>query len=316
MKAQGGFEQYGPPIRVEGGLKARSGRGPIGESWWSRRFLAVLESFALGSRLTRGRSYARRGQVLSLEVTPGQVTASVQGSRAKPYRVTVGLRAFDEATWRQVETTLADQAIYGARLLAGEMPAEIEDVFAACGAPLFPASVGELAMGCSCPDWQVPCKHLAATFYLLAEAFDVDPFQILHWRGRERAGLLARLRKLRAASDGDGDVAEDDAAGGRAAVAAAASASARGRRKARAETPPLAPTGAAVALGELTSPDLAQTLDRFWVSPVPLPTRPPTLITDPDLLLRQLPPPGDAIGGPELVVRLRPLYERFTRADR
>ena len=47
-------------------------------------------------------------------------------------------------------------------------------------------------MECSCPDWGVPCKHLAATFYLLAEAFDADPFQILHWRGRDRETLLAQ----------------------------------------------------------------------------------------------------------------------------
>ena len=41
-------------------------------------------------------------------------------------------------------------------------------------------------MRCSCPDSEVPCKHLAATFYLLAEAFDEDPFLILRWRGRDR----------------------------------------------------------------------------------------------------------------------------------
>jgi uncharacterized Zn finger protein len=76
------FSDYRPPIRVEGGLKARSARGAIGESWWSKRFLAVLESFALGTRLTRGRAYARKGQVLSVDVGPGKVTASVQGSRS------------------------------------------------------------------------------------------------------------------------------------------------------------------------------------------------------------------------------------------
>ena len=58
------FDDYRPAISVEGGLKARSSRGAIGESWWSRRFLDVLESFALGTRLTRGRNYARKGQVI------------------------------------------------------------------------------------------------------------------------------------------------------------------------------------------------------------------------------------------------------------
>jgi hypothetical protein len=66
------------PRAVENGLKARSSRGAIGESWWSRRFLDVLESFAMGSRLTHGRTYARKGQVISLDVLPGQVRVTVQ----------------------------------------------------------------------------------------------------------------------------------------------------------------------------------------------------------------------------------------------
>ena len=65
---------YGKTRSVEGGLKARSTRGAIGETWWSKRFLAVLESFALGTRLTRGRAYARKGQVMSLEIEPGSLT--------------------------------------------------------------------------------------------------------------------------------------------------------------------------------------------------------------------------------------------------
>ncbi|HEX7744834.1 MAG TPA: SWIM zinc finger family protein, partial [Micromonosporaceae bacterium] len=191
------FADFGPPRRVDGGLRARSTRGAIGRSWWSRRFLDVLESFALGTRLTRGRSYARAGQVLSLDVLPGTVTARVQGSRPQPYVVRVGLPVFEESTWARLEELLAAQALFSARLLAGDLPPEVERVFADAGAPLFPGAVGELDMRCSCPDFAVPCKHLAATFYLLAEAFDVDPFQLLHWRGRRREELLARLRALR-----------------------------------------------------------------------------------------------------------------------
>src|SRR3954452_20877330 len=87
------FADYGPPRKVEGGIRARSARGDIGTSWWSRRFIEVLESFALGTRLTRGRSYARKGQVLALDIAPGVVTASVQGSRAEPYAVKVRFKA-------------------------------------------------------------------------------------------------------------------------------------------------------------------------------------------------------------------------------
>ena len=194
---------YPPPSRprpVSGGLKARSARGAIGQTWWSGRFVQVLEGIGLGNRLQRGRNYARRGQVISLDVSAGLVTARVQGSRTRPYRVRIGITAFGQAEWATLERVLAGSAWYSAKLLAGEMPTGIEGVFTAQGLPLFPAAADELSMDCSCPDWEVPCKHIAAAFYLLAEAFDDDPFTILAWRGREREDLLASLHAVR--SDG------------------------------------------------------------------------------------------------------------------
>ena len=176
------------PRPVEGGLKARSTRGAIGQTWWSERFIEVLEDIGIGNRLQRGRSYARKGQVISMEVDPGSVTALVQGSRPRPYRVRIGIAAFDKTEWAQVEGALSTDAWYTATMLAGEMPDDIEDVFAGVGLSLFPAQARELSLDCSCPDRAVPCKHLAATFYLLAESFDEDPFAILAWRGREREG--------------------------------------------------------------------------------------------------------------------------------
>lgn len=186
------------PIPVEDGLKARSTRGAIAKTWWSERFIAVLEDIVVGGRLQRGRNYARRGQVVSLQIHPGSVTAQVQGSRARPYRVRIGISAYGKAEWTAVERDLAGNAWYLAALLAGEMPDDIEDVFTGLGLSLFPSGGPELSMDCSCPDWEVPCKHLAATFYLLAERFDEDPFAILAWRGRERDDLLANLRAVRA----------------------------------------------------------------------------------------------------------------------
>ena len=186
------------PLPVSGGLKARSTRGAIGQTWWSGRFIAVLESIIVGGRLERGRNYARRGQVISLDVAPGMVSALVQGSRVQPYRVRIGLdRVRHAGVGRRPERALAASAWYSAKLLAGEMPEDIEEVFAELGLALFPASSAELSMYCSCPDWEVPCKHIAAVFYLLAEAFDDDPFAILAWRGRSREDLLAGLHAAR-----------------------------------------------------------------------------------------------------------------------
>ena len=183
---------------VEGGLKARSTRGAIAQTWWSERFIAVLEDIGMGSRLQRGRSYARKGQVISLEVDAGSVTAQVQGSRATPVPG-ADRPAAPSAKPSGPAWSASSRATPGicAKLLAGEMPDDIEDVFAGVGLSLFPASAGELSLDCSCPDWEVPCKHLAATFYLLAESFDDDPFRILAWRGRQREDLLDNLHAAR-----------------------------------------------------------------------------------------------------------------------
>ena len=189
------------PRSVEGGVKARSARGAIGTSWWSKRFIEVLEGLGVGGRLQRGRAYARRGQVISLDIAAGTVSASVQGSRARPYRVRIGITAFGKIEWAAIEELLAGNAWYVASLLAGEMPADIEDVFTTVGLPLFPRSAAELSMDCTCPDWEVPCKHLAAVFYLLAEQFDEDPFRILAWRGRERDQVLARMHEAGSGAD-------------------------------------------------------------------------------------------------------------------
>ena len=188
------------PIAVDGGIKARSKRGEIAQTWWSRRFIEVLESLHLGGRLQRGKRYARVGQVLSMSLSTSVVTAQVQGSRATPYRVRIGVKAFDAAEWARIEEALASRALYAAKLLAGEMPTDIEDVFDELGLRLFPDSLHELTMDCSCPDWEIPCKHLAAACYLLAESFDEDPFKILAWRGRGREELLDHLRALRSVS--------------------------------------------------------------------------------------------------------------------
>lgn len=188
------------PIRIEGGLKARSKQGAIGSTWWSRRWIGVLESFSMGNRLTRGRSYARQGQVVSIDVEPGVVKAKVQGSQPKPYTVKIQLKPLTDQQWEQVADAMATQAVFAAKLLAGEMPANIEEAFSAVHLSLFPTTVKDLVTSCSCPDWANPCKHVAAVYYLLAERFDEDPFLIFKLRGRGKDEIIQTLRSRRTAA--------------------------------------------------------------------------------------------------------------------
>ena len=271
------FDSSGP-IRVDNGIRARSKRGAIGSSWWSRRFIDVLEGLDLGTRLANGRSYARSGQVLTLEVAAGSVTAAVQGSRPRPYQVSIELKQIWPTQWERIERALADQVIFSAKLLAGELPQDLERVFAELKQPLFPATAGELTMECSCPDWSVPCKHVAATLYLLAEAFDRDPFLILAWRGRNKAELLTNLRRLRTPEPSTVDSV----------------------------------TPRASVWDELRAtpqPPLADCVDRYFACqgrPTRLEARPEIIV--PDAVLRERDPLPVEVRGKALVDLLRPAY--------
>ncbi|MGH2916423.1 MAG: SWIM zinc finger family protein [Solirubrobacteraceae bacterium] len=165
--------------------------------WWSQRFLDLLESFGLGSRLQRGRDYARTGQVLELDLEPGIALAKVQGSRFTPYRVRIRPQTFSEHQWRRAEKAIAARALTLAALLAGEMPDDIEEILAGAKLALLPASYDELRASCTCPDEANPCKHTAAVYYTLAERFDADPFALFTLRGRTREELLDALRARR-----------------------------------------------------------------------------------------------------------------------
>jgi uncharacterized Zn finger protein len=181
------------PREVKGGIKARSKRGAFGESWWARRWVQVLESFHLGARLTRGRTYARKGQVTDIQIEEGRVTAQVQGSRPRPYSVSIEVEILTTAQWKKVAGRLGKEALYAAKLLAGEIPQDIEVVFAEAGITLFPARGRDLTTECSCPDWSNPCKHIAAVYYLLGEEFHRDPFLIFRLRGMTREGLVGLM---------------------------------------------------------------------------------------------------------------------------
>ena len=181
------------PRQAKGGIKSQSKAGSFGANWWAKRWIATLESFDMGSRLTRGRSYARAGQVLSISIESGLVRAKVQGSQSKPYGVDIHIQPLSEIEWMSVADALSEQAIFAAKLMAGEMPETIEEVFQGVGLSLLPKSLSAIETDCTCPDWSNPCKHIAAVYYLLGEEFDRDPFLIFRLRGITREAFLALL---------------------------------------------------------------------------------------------------------------------------
>ena len=178
------------PIGVRGGIRAQSGRGLYGRPWWSRRWLDVIEGFRLGARLGRGRCYALSGQVAHLEIGPGCVTATVQGSNPAPYRAEIRLHQLDDAGRQQVLENICARPVLAAQLLVRNLPREIEAIFQKAHCPLFPERAHDITTTCTCPDWANPCKHLAAVYFLLGEALDRDPFMLLTLRGLQRQDLI------------------------------------------------------------------------------------------------------------------------------
>ena len=168
--------------------------------WWSQRWLELLDSYRFKKRLERGRIYARQGNILSIEFQGAKVIAKVQGSEAQPYTVSLYLDSFTDEEWSYVVETMSKRAIIPAKLLAGEMPQNIEEVFTANGLSLFPFTLSDVHSKCTCPDKANPCKHIAAIYYQLGDRFSEDPFVLFQLRGHSKEKIISDLRQLRGAS--------------------------------------------------------------------------------------------------------------------
>lgn len=184
-----------PEPRPAGGIRAR-GRS---DTWWGQRWIGALErmSTEYENRLGRGRTYARKGLTHDFEVRSGKIAARVQGSRVEPYQVDIELPPLTDAAWSAAIDAMAQRARFSAELLSGAMPGAIDEAFDAADAHLFPRDDDELFTDCTCPDWAVPCKHIAAVHYVFADALDRDPFLLFQVRGRTKAQVLEALRAAR-----------------------------------------------------------------------------------------------------------------------
>lgn len=190
------------PKRVRGGIKlSTKDQDPAG--WLPERWLRLLSAGIDGDRLVEGRSYAAGGQTRRLELTPGRVVASVQGRAARPYRTALTFETLDHRTWDRVVAMMVEQAVYAAKLMAGEVPANIEDVFHPTGKRLFPLAPGEVRVSCQCAEFRDDpsrwCKHVACVGYLIADKLASDPLTIFLLRGLGKEELTELLRQRRSA---------------------------------------------------------------------------------------------------------------------
>ena len=157
----------------------------IAKTWWGKSWNRNLESYAdYSNRIGRGRSYVRHGAVLDLQINSGKVESLVQGTRSKPYSVSVKIKAVNKKIWQDIKAACEGKLDSLQELLAGKFPKALGEIFATQGKGLFP-SPKEIDFSCSCPDWAYMCKHVAATLYGIGARLDEDP------------GLFFRLRKAK-----------------------------------------------------------------------------------------------------------------------
>ena len=192
------------PLRVTRsafGIRAQDLRTLARGTWWARRWIAALEAMRLGARFGRGRQYAVSGQVTDLVAEGAHVSASVVGSRPDPYRVTLDFTAAEGPARERIAEAIRAQPMTLGRLLAGDLPVEVGELFRAEGIPLFPQAaprgktpegkmVWDVVMRCSCPDWSRPCKHMAAVLLLLGEEVARRPATLLALRGVDVEALV------------------------------------------------------------------------------------------------------------------------------
>lgn len=210
------------PRRVRGGVKISTAEQASlwSDSWPAQRWVRIIEQAAPGKRAVDGLEYAALGQTKSLIVESSSLIASVQGRAERPYQVKFQVEPLTPEQWEKVGGVMTDQAVYAAKLLAGDLPANIEDVFVPLGLKLFPADASEVTVSCTCADFQADertraakkaageapgpllwCKHAACAAYLLAQRLATDPFVMFKLRGLDGQELLERLRHSRAVAN-------------------------------------------------------------------------------------------------------------------
>lgn len=268
--------------------------GTTEREWWVQGWLDLLASYRFKKRLERARNYARQGNVLSIEFRGAKVLARVQGTEPSPYRVSLSLDPFSDEDWQHVCATLAGRAVWAAKLLAGEMPHDIESVFASNGLSLFPFSLGDVHSKCSCPDEANPCKHIGAVYYLLADRFSEDPFVLFQLRGRSQEAILEALREAR------GRDRAIESPGPSASAESAESAESSGLGG---DGPTLRPVDAATAL-VLATQETPIRVDAFWSYDEPLEADLAVIAPSPDAgtpcdLLGEIPLPTSTTGSAE-----------------
>ena len=163
-----------------------------GKTWWGEQWLGALKNIDYSNRLPRGASYARNGMVQEINFSGNIISAKVKGSRRTPYSETIKLPGFSSKDIDKLVKLIQEQPVVLSKLFNRQLDESLAKMAEEAGMPLFPKQWKDLKMNCSCPDWAVPCKHLAAVIYKTSMEIDNNPFLVFSLHG---VALMAELEK-------------------------------------------------------------------------------------------------------------------------
>lgn len=186
------------PRRVRGGVRLKPQDEKDTPHWVTDRIWRLVERAVSAEVYAEGLEYARLGQTRRVEFEDGQVEASVQGRMSRPYPVKLRLSHFSSEDRDRIIDAMADQALYAAKLLAREVPTNIEDLFAPLGLKLFPSDPEEIETSCSCKEPKPWCKHAVCAAILVAQKLGREPLSIFELRGQSIEQFIAMLSDRRA----------------------------------------------------------------------------------------------------------------------
>jgi SNF2 family DNA or RNA helicase/uncharacterized Zn finger protein len=164
----------------------------FGNTWWGAKWLDALTHIDFENRLPRGKSYARNGSVRAVAVNDNSVAARVQGHRPRPYAVSIVIPEFSKSIQRRILKTVLNDRLFLSQLMVRKLPRELYQALERKKIKLFPERWRDLRAECSCPDWAVPCKHIAAVIYLVANEIDKNPFLVFSLHGFDILGALEK----------------------------------------------------------------------------------------------------------------------------
>jgi uncharacterized Zn finger protein len=191
------------PRKVRYGAKLTARDGSLPQHWATQRWMRLLEAAAEGAALTEGTEYAKIGQTRRLDIGAGFFEGPVQGRRRISYTTRVEIDVFASTQWDAIVEAMSDQALYTAKMLSGELPQNVEDLFAPFGLHLFPTDATDLRPTCTCGHPTPWCKHTLCLGILIADQLAADPFLVFTLRGMRGEELVERLRQRRQAASGN-----------------------------------------------------------------------------------------------------------------